>query len=521
MAQTIGEMMHEVECWQYSKEAYDMQKEAAELGLMAQYIENMQFSMESAEVGETFTEGYLMEAGSFDDLIAITEASEAKAEKWWQKALNAMAKFFKLLFTPFIKLYQMIKGINATNEVVATAVASTILLSSSQWTTVAETLATREYNIPTKVAAEDIVDVEAPESQKKLPDNHVSQAKLPDNHVSQAKLPDKHVSRAKLPNNNKIAGLLGLPKDYTATVTEAGDIIIAKGTEKVVVSHKMFEKKDPKQEAHAKKLQGILMDCLRKSGMNESGARLHPDQPKSGDLKIFGFKGNVNNAKGNNLSLQLLMYCALTGFQVRLSTQGTNVASVEDIITLYNLMCDPNNKKLNDFTPIKKMIDDARRKANADGIYVKVDDASVDKNTKDLNSIREALPKMGEKLAAAIKESVDVFEEARNNGGKVWAQAQQNKQKAQQVGKDKDPHQKIPEVAKQNAAINIENAKARAAGTNDMQQVVNNLSVMVPNIIKISNALVKYKSMSGTAIKKYLAGKSDDAGYELDETQAS
>ena len=476
MAQTIGEMMHEVECWQYSKEAYDMQKEAAELGLMAQYIENMQFSMESAELCDTFTEGYLMEAGTMETVASTAVAAEVKADKWWQKALNVMAKIFKLLFSPFIRLYQMIKGINDDNEIVETALTAITSMNPSQQ----QALASKIDNAS---------DNAAPETKPNEDDTTTKGEPAPAR---------KSQSSQKTDSAN-VGEIINTPKDCTATVSPKGDVTISKGSKTVVVKKGVIKKildflrRGKEHEAVIDDLSKILTDCLDKSGMNKSGAKLHPEQPPQvNKLKIFGFKGS-NTPTNEGVSLKVLMYCALTGYQVRLSTQGTKVASIESIIELYNLLCNPNNKKISDFTVIKQKIAEAQQKANTNGIYVKVDDESVNKNTKDLNNIKNELPKMSKKLSSTITESGDIFEESES------ATNNTNPQKSA-------------------TPANIENAKSRASGANDMQQALNDLSVMVPNIINISNALVKYKSIAGKAIKNYLAGATGNAGYEMKES---
>ena len=100
---TFKEYITECELFPYSQENFDLMKEASELALMNHYIESQRFYLENTEVlgSQTFTEGFLMESSSLEQLEHLEETAAQKTEGFKEKAkqffLNLLDKFINFL----------------------------------------------------------------------------------------------------------------------------------------------------------------------------------------------------------------------------------------------------------------------------------------------------------------------------------------------------------------------------------------------------------------------------------------
>lgn len=108
---TFGQLVTMCENYQYSQEYFDILKESKELSLMSMYIENQRFIKEEA-MNYNFTEGYLAEAASEDQLADITKAYTEKAGNFADK----MAKAWKNLVQKFFKFLGKFIGIIVNND---------------------------------------------------------------------------------------------------------------------------------------------------------------------------------------------------------------------------------------------------------------------------------------------------------------------------------------------------------------------------------------------------------------------
>ena len=108
---TFGQLVTMCENYQYSQEYFDILKESKELSLMSMYIENQRFIKEEA-MNYNFSEGYLAEAASEDQLSDITTAYTEKAGNFADK----IAKAWKALVQKFFKFLSKFIGIIVNND---------------------------------------------------------------------------------------------------------------------------------------------------------------------------------------------------------------------------------------------------------------------------------------------------------------------------------------------------------------------------------------------------------------------
>ena len=99
---TIRDLINECKNYQYSQEYYNIMKECAELMLMEQFVSDQQFAKENTT---TFSEGYLIESASDEQVIAINESIKEKAltivkncSASLNKAIMLVKAFAKKLF---------------------------------------------------------------------------------------------------------------------------------------------------------------------------------------------------------------------------------------------------------------------------------------------------------------------------------------------------------------------------------------------------------------------------------------
>lgn len=131
MAQTFNDFVAECVAFPYSKENYDLMKEAAEIDMMAQYLENQAFYAENvAEATVAYTESYFMESASDEQIQAITESFGEKVKAFGKKISDGIKKivdkiirFFQTIGAKLsktsqdgIKLYKDLKAANITPE---------------------------------------------------------------------------------------------------------------------------------------------------------------------------------------------------------------------------------------------------------------------------------------------------------------------------------------------------------------------------------------------------------------------
>lgn len=119
MAMTFNDYITECELFPYSKENFDLVKEASELNIAALYIENQEFIAENASLVAGCRAGYMTEAANEKDVEDAKVKSTEKKNKWvekiknlWRKMVNAIKKFWGMLVDKWKSLTAKIKDIN-------------------------------------------------------------------------------------------------------------------------------------------------------------------------------------------------------------------------------------------------------------------------------------------------------------------------------------------------------------------------------------------------------------------------
>ena len=100
---TLRDFLNECKSYQYSSEYYNLMKESAEIVLMEHFVENQNFVKAN---NDTFTEGYLMESVSDEQIQQITESIKEKSAKLGATIKNSIAKIvngFKAFIATLIK----------------------------------------------------------------------------------------------------------------------------------------------------------------------------------------------------------------------------------------------------------------------------------------------------------------------------------------------------------------------------------------------------------------------------------
>lgn len=113
MARTFRDLVLELENYKYSKEHYELMKESAELLLMDQFVENQRFMKENTV---NFTEGYLIEATSEEQIQQITESINEKAGKIWITISASVKKYVGAVMTYIKNLFAKKDRYKVSNE---------------------------------------------------------------------------------------------------------------------------------------------------------------------------------------------------------------------------------------------------------------------------------------------------------------------------------------------------------------------------------------------------------------------
>ena len=120
---TIGDFIKECELFLYSKENFDLKKEASELDLMEQCIESHRFRIENAElIIESIgylKEGFLFESVDEKQIQVLEEKLSEKLEAFGSKIKvlwDKLVKVIKAAFAVLMKRYLNLKG--KTEEII-------------------------------------------------------------------------------------------------------------------------------------------------------------------------------------------------------------------------------------------------------------------------------------------------------------------------------------------------------------------------------------------------------------------
>lgn len=120
---TFRDVVLEAENYEFSQEAFDIFKECSEIAVMQRYLDNQRFaedveisSIESDDDDDTFTEGFLMESVS-DDQIALLEAKVAEKSGNVFKRIGAgIKKCFHNIINFFKRLIPIFDGYHKKTE---------------------------------------------------------------------------------------------------------------------------------------------------------------------------------------------------------------------------------------------------------------------------------------------------------------------------------------------------------------------------------------------------------------------
>lgn len=105
---TFKDFIAECENYEHSKEHYEIMKEAAEIMLLEQFISDQAFVKENTET--TFSEGYLMESVSEEQLKNYNESLGAKIKGAVGKILGGIGKIFRTIAKFFDRLGSALKS---------------------------------------------------------------------------------------------------------------------------------------------------------------------------------------------------------------------------------------------------------------------------------------------------------------------------------------------------------------------------------------------------------------------------
>lgn len=122
---TFGDYIKECELFPYSKENYDLIKEASELNLAAMYLENQEFIMENSELAGSCVAGYMVEAADLTTVNDVKEKVSEKKNKWVEKArkvfnriISAIKSFWNSIVNRFRKISDRCKKLKEDFAVV-------------------------------------------------------------------------------------------------------------------------------------------------------------------------------------------------------------------------------------------------------------------------------------------------------------------------------------------------------------------------------------------------------------------
>ena len=110
---TLQDYLKECEMFQYSKENFELVKEAAEINVGALYIESQQFMLENAGIAEGVEAGYMVEAADEASVKLLAQKAGGKKEKWAAKAKSLWARIvaaWKRFWGAIIEKYKKIRA---------------------------------------------------------------------------------------------------------------------------------------------------------------------------------------------------------------------------------------------------------------------------------------------------------------------------------------------------------------------------------------------------------------------------
>ena len=107
---TVQEFITECENYQYSREYYDLYKEASELEVAEVWLECQAASSYYEENFNEFTDSYLIEAASKDKVTDVTEGLKAKEAGFFKKIGNRIARIWNAIISFFKRIWNKIRG---------------------------------------------------------------------------------------------------------------------------------------------------------------------------------------------------------------------------------------------------------------------------------------------------------------------------------------------------------------------------------------------------------------------------
>lgn len=99
MAGTLNDFLKECEMFPYSKENFEIIKEAAEINVAALYVENQTYMAENADVVASQEAGYMMESADEESVKSLKDNLKGKKDKWGAKAKAIWARIVKAFKT--------------------------------------------------------------------------------------------------------------------------------------------------------------------------------------------------------------------------------------------------------------------------------------------------------------------------------------------------------------------------------------------------------------------------------------
>lgn len=107
---TVQEFITECENYQYSREYYDLFKEASELEVAGVWLECQAASNYYEENFNDFDNSYLIEAASKDKVTDVTEGLKAKEAGFFKRIKNRIVKIWNAIISFFKRIWNKIRG---------------------------------------------------------------------------------------------------------------------------------------------------------------------------------------------------------------------------------------------------------------------------------------------------------------------------------------------------------------------------------------------------------------------------
>ena len=110
---TLNDYLKECETFQYSKENFDLMKEAAEINVAAMYLESQQYMIENAGAFEGLDSEYMMESADESSVKQLAQKAGGKKEKWAEKAKGIWKRIvaaFKTFWNAIVERYNKLRG---------------------------------------------------------------------------------------------------------------------------------------------------------------------------------------------------------------------------------------------------------------------------------------------------------------------------------------------------------------------------------------------------------------------------